>query len=358
MTEQAQVITEEREATNKYFLAIHKEAELKLANDYDSLVKERYEAKNKYCNIDKTESNIKAVREAKNSLLKLRTKITGGKDAIDKADKDKIKQVVKEISSEVDYRINYLVGITQPLEIELNKIVVDFDEKAKKEAERKAAENLKRIGEIHAVIKEFTRINESVINTLVNDQDHNIELPDYDFQEFFAEAIAEKNRLVEAYKVKKKALADQAAFDKQKAELKAAQDKLEADKKELARQAAEIAESTRVFDEVLYDPKHILTKPEFKTEVQNAFEASRVSAKEFAKAAYKVANPHAINEDNSQSKPTLVDCFNSVALQVMLSDIASDMSVVCQLKQLPEHISIRANNIYRLLKELETEVQK
>ena len=56
--EQAEIISEEKEV-NPYFLAVNKEAKLKLANEYDRLKKERQDAKNEFCNIDKTDKNIK-----------------------------------------------------------------------------------------------------------------------------------------------------------------------------------------------------------------------------------------------------------------------------------------------------------
>lgn len=154
--EDAEIISETKEKESKYFLAIHTAAPLKIASQYDILKADRVEAKNKYCNIDKSESNIENVRKAKNALVKLRTELTG-KDRMVANDKRKIKEVFDDITAEFEYKVKSLVDITEPLEKDLNSLVEKFDNKAKEEA-RKEAEEIEGLKKSLAELKHSTLV--------------------------------------------------------------------------------------------------------------------------------------------------------------------------------------------------------
>lgn len=350
--EKAEIMSIEK-PENRYFLVLRSKAKLRIADEYEILKKERQDAILKFSNLDLSEANIKAIREAKNSLVKLRTGITGGKDAIDKADKDKIKAVFKEVSDELENKILNLVDMTQPRELVLAKIVSDFDDKLKKEIERKAAEDQKRKDEIQDEIKKFVENCEASIKGLTNDDSFSIELPDYDFQEYYPQVIIEKKRLVEAYNAKKKILADQADFEKQKAELKAAQDKLEADKKELAKKQAETTSETRSQTEALYDPKHILSKTEDVAPAAIAYYIPNPFVKPAEAPAVSSGKPAGFVPESKDPAG-----YDKKGVLTLLENISLDMKTICQLSTLPEAIYLKANNIYRLLTELEAEISK
>jgi hypothetical protein len=230
--ETAEIISEERKQENKYFLVLNKEAKLKVADDFETLKKERTEAKNKYCNIDKGENNIKEVRDAKNTLVKLRTGLTGEK-GVAKADKARIKQVFDEINSEYEYKLNSLLEITVPLEKDLTKVVEDFDNKEKKAAREKQARKDALIQKINDLkqnyllkISQMKSSNETIM----------VDSSELSFTEF-PELIEVYNKisteLVEANARKKTDLREREDFIVKQAELKAEQDKIAKEKAEL-----------------------------------------------------------------------------------------------------------------------------
>lgn len=250
--EHAEIISEERDNVNKYFVAVNKVAVLSLAESYDSLLKERQQARLKYQSISREEANIKEIRDAKNSLVKLRTRITGGKDSIDKADKAIIKQAFKEVTDEYDYRVNTLIAETQPLEQELSKVVTEYDDKVKLEAEKKAREAAAKQAKILECIESFKSELRSKINAMKSSADQVvIELPDYDFEELFGEAITAKNQLVAEYNQNIEKL----KISEAQAKIKEESERIEREKKELAEKQAEVKAALEELDELIADPE-------------------------------------------------------------------------------------------------------
>ena len=230
--ENAVIVSEEKDKENKYFLVLNKEAKLKVADQYETLKKERIDAKNQYCNIDKAEYNIKNIRDAKNILVKLRTGLTGDK-GIAKLDKARIKEVFDEINSEYQYKINSLLEITVPLENDLSKIVEDFDNKEKKAAQEKQARKDALIQKINDLKQNYLlKISQMKSSTEILTIDSS-ELSFTEFPELIEIYNKVSTELVEANARKKTDLREREDFIVKQAELKAEQDKIAKEKAEL-----------------------------------------------------------------------------------------------------------------------------
>lgn len=229
------VSTETKEG--KYFVAVKAVAGLRIASEFETLKNERYEAKNKYCNIDKTDANIKNVRDAKNRLVKLRTAVRGSKDCIEDQDKFKVKAVIDEINGELKSRIDTLINITQPLEKELTEVVEKFDNKIKEEEKRKAKELEDAKNELFEVkqnslriINSFKSSAEAKLSIYISDKTKEL-LPEQ------SEIIAKEIGI--AYDERYQFLKDKEEIEKAKAEMAEKQKKLDAEKAEIEKQKAE-----------------------------------------------------------------------------------------------------------------------
>jgi hypothetical protein len=229
MTEQienAEIISELKETESKYFLAIHKEAPLKIASQYEILKADRVEAKNKYCNIDKSDANIENVRKAKNALVKLRTAITG-KDGIQVNDKKKIKEIFEDITAEFDYKVKSLVDITEPLEKDLASVVDKFDNKAKEEA-RKAAEEIEKLKKELAELKHNVLVKINGMQKSTDIINYSLNNPDYDFSKISELAEVVGTELMTAYNNRKSFLKEREDLEVEKAKVAEEMAKLKA----------------------------------------------------------------------------------------------------------------------------------